>query len=372
MNNIPDWYHVKDAEQLDSPALLLYPERIKQNIALVKTMIDDVSRLRPHVKTSKSPDVIRLMMEAGIKKFKCATIAEAEMLATCHAPDILLAYQLTYPKILRFIHLIKTYTRSCFSCLVDNQESAALLSATAVENDLVIKVYIDLNVGMNRTGIKPGKEAMSLYEKVLLMSGLKLVGLHAYDGHIREKNFEKRTRICKDAFSSTEEMRANLKSRGYMLPGLVAGGSPTFAIHAQRENTECSPGTFVFWDKGYADSIPEQPFVFAALVLARVVSLPDEERICIDLGYKAVASENDLNSRVFFLNAPGLVPVSHSEEHMVLKAEKAHHFKIGDLLYALPVHICPTVALYSHATCIEDGMVTDTWKITARDRSIGS
>ncbi len=83
--------------------------------------------------------------------------------------------------------------------------------------------------------------------------------------------------------------------------------------------------------------------MYAALVLTRIISLPDETKICIDLGYKSIASENELQYRVFFLKAPYLKPVSQSEEHMVLDAGKGHGFNIGDVLYALPVHICPTV-----------------------------
>ncbi len=371
MNSISNWYPIDEADKIDSPSLLIYPQRIKENIRILKTMVDDPSRLRPHVKTSKTKEAALLMMDEGIQKFKCATIAEAEMLAQCNVPDVLLAYQPTRPKFLRLINLIKHYPATKFSCLVDNLQSAELFSTIAVTHNLVLKIYIDLNVGMNRTGIKPGHDAIELYENIAKLQGLELIGFHAYDGHIRETDMDKRTALCNEAFRSVEEMRSELSLKGYPLPLLVAGGSPTFQIHSQRKGTEVSPGTFIFWDKGYTDSIPEQHFLCAALVLTRIISLPDETKICIDLGYKSIASENDLQHRVFFLNAPQLRPVSHSEEHMVFDAGKDHGFKIGDLLYALPIHICPTVALYSHAVCIESGKIAGDWKIVARDRSIG-
>ncbi|MBC7759544.1 MAG: D-TA family PLP-dependent enzyme, partial [Phormidesmis sp. FL-bin-119] len=154
------------------------------------------------------------------------------------------------------------------------------------------------------------------------------------------------------------------------LPLLVAGGTPTFLIHSKKENVECSPGTFVFWDKGYQDSLPEQDFQHAALILARVVSLPDENKICIDLGYKAIASENELLNRVYFLNHPTLKPSGQSEEHMVISVDNAHRFKLGDALYALPVHICPTVALYEKVFVVEDAESNFTWNVIARDRMI--
>src|ERR1700761_9382762 len=171
-----NWYAIEDIEKLDTPALVLYPDRVKQNISILKSMIDDVARLRPHVKTHKSKDAALLMLEAGITKFKCATIAEAEMLGISRAPDVLLAYQPVGPKLDRFIQLIKAYPSTQFSCLVDNHTAAKNISDAAIANGLKINIYIDLNVGMNRTGIIPG-EALQLYMDCSALSGIKLLGL---------------------------------------------------------------------------------------------------------------------------------------------------------------------------------------------------
>jgi D-serine deaminase-like pyridoxal phosphate-dependent protein len=365
-----NWYEFRQSGQIDSPALVVYLQRVKENIRVLKSMVDDSSKLRPHIKTSKAKEPVLLMMKEGITKFKCATIAEAEMLAMCGVTDVLVAYQPTETKLQRFIKLIKNYPGTGFSCLVDNFQSATLFSTTAMACNVEIFVYIDLNVGMDRTGITPNKEALDLFEAMIAMPHLKFLGFHAYDGHIRETNFQERKQVCDACFEIVEQLREKIKSKGYDYPLLIAGGSPTFQIHLQRKNVEVSPGTFIFWDKGYADNIPEQNFLFGALVLTRVISLPAKNKICIDLGYKSIASENDLQHRVFILNAPHLKPVSHSEEHMVLDAGAGHGFKIGDILYALPVHICPTVALYKHAVCISHGDVSGKWEITARDREI--
>ena len=87
------WYSLKNHEEVISPSLLVYPDRIQHNIELMISMIGDVNRLRPHVKTYKNANIINMQMARGIKKFKCATIAEAELLGNCNAPDILLAMQ---------------------------------------------------------------------------------------------------------------------------------------------------------------------------------------------------------------------------------------------------------------------------------------
>src|SRR5688572_21996037 len=101
------WYTFENIDELDSPSLVVYPDRIKENIRRMVASIEDITRLRPHIKTHKSAEVCRMMLAAGIKKFKCATIAEAEMLATAGAPDILLAYQPVGPKINRLLSLTK-------------------------------------------------------------------------------------------------------------------------------------------------------------------------------------------------------------------------------------------------------------------------
>ena len=364
------WYTIQDIDQVDTPALVIYQRRVKKNIRLLRDMINDSDRLRPHVKTHKTKEVTFLLMEAGINKFKCATIAEAEMLGMCGARDVLLAYPVFGPKLHRFIRLIEVYASTNFSCLIDNRSSAEQISKVAMENKLTIDVFIDLNVGMNRTGIKPGKEAVQLYIDANQYDGLKVQGFHVYDGHIREKDLQERIVLAERAFAPVEAMSLQLKEKGYKEPKVIVGGSPTFPIHAKREKVECSPGTFIFWDMGYQNTLPEQKFLPAALIVTRVISLPDEKSVCLDVGYKAIASENNLNNRICFLNKPILEAIGQSEEHLVLEVPEDHSWKVGDVLYGVPVHICPTCALYEKAVIVEEGKVIDKWEIISRARRI--
>lgn len=365
-----EWFQINNIDEIDSPALVVYPERVRENIGTLLSMIDDPKRLRPHVKTHKSIEATSLLMKAGIKKFKCATISEAEMLGMAGAPDILLAYQPSEIKLKRFISLIKKYTAAKFSCLVDNANSAKNISGEAIKNAVEISVYIDLNVGMNRTGIQPGEKAISLYKQCAQLKGIKPIGLHAYDGHIRSKDFEQRTRECNEAFLPVEKMQKQLTKEGFPRPIIVAGGSPTFPIHAKRKNIESSSGTFIYWDKGYQTSCPEQKFLPAALVISRIISLPDESKICLDLGHKSIAAENELSNRVYFLNAPELKFICQSEEHLVAETAPGHSYKVGDVFYGLPVHICPTCALFERAILVENNIAKGDWKTIARDRKI--
>lgn len=365
-----DWYIIKDIDKLDTPAFVVYPARVKQNIAMLISMIDSVDRLRPHVKTHKSKDVTLLMLEAGVTKFKCATIAEAEMLALCNARDVLLAYQPIGPKLNRFVDLVLSFPNTKFSCLVDNIKAATEISEAAVQSKIRISVYEDLNVGQDRTGIKPGSEALQLYEDCSVLPGIDVIGLHAYDGHIHDADLEIRTKECNKSFEPVSKLQSDLVKKGFNSPVIVAGGSPTFSIHAKRAGIECSPGTFVYWDKGYQTAFLEQPFLPAALVVTRVISLPDETKICLDLGHKSIAAERDVKTRVYLINAPELEVVSQSEEHLVVEAGKGHAYKVGDVLYGMPYHVCPTVALYERAITVEDNLVSGEWKNIARDRKI--
>lgn len=364
-----NWYLFDGIEKLDTPTLVIYPERLIQNIQRLKAMVLSPELLRPHVKTNKSIDASKLMIQHGINKFKCATIAEAEMLGMCNAADVLLAYQPSMPKLERLIKIIKIYPRSIFSCLVDNIETARMISRTAADNGLIIPVYIDLNTGMNRTGIK-AEAAFELFTSLLPLTGIRFSGFHAYDGHIRDTDLSARAIHCNADFEQVEVLRKKIEDEGHPFPLLIAGGSPTFKLHSTRRNVECSPGTFIFWDKGYFDTIPDQDFLFAALVVNRVVSLPDDTKICIDLGYKSISSENELQNRVYFLNAPHLKPYSHSEEHMVIEAGSGHPYKIGDVFYSLPIHICPTVAMYDSAYTVLNNTLSTKWAITSRGREI--
>jgi D-serine deaminase-like pyridoxal phosphate-dependent protein len=380
-----DWYTIDNIDQLDSPALVIYPDRVKANIRLAVEMVGgNTAGLRPHIKTHKSPDATRLLQEAGIHKFKCATIAEAEMLALCKAEDVLLAYQPIGPKLNRFVSLIRQYPATRFSCLIDNEAAAREMDTVFSAAGLRVPVYIDLNVGMNRTGILPGAAALQLYKQASKARGIFPVGLHAYDGHIRDTGFEQRKQQCDAAFAKVAALREALIKEGFSTPAagstaqadtpagpiIIAGGSPSFSIHCKRKGIECSPGTFIYWDKGYSDLCPEQAFSPAALVITRVVSLPEPAKLCLDLGHKSIAAENELARRVFFLNAPELQFLGQSEEHLVVDAGPGHSYKVGDLFYGLPIHICPTVALHERGYTIENGRFSGEWKNTARDKKI--
>ncbi len=365
-----NWYNVENVDAIDSPALLVFTERVKHNIAIAVQMVGAPSRLRPHVKTHKCKEATELMLAAGITQFKCATIAESEMLGLCKAPDVLLAYQPGGPKLERFIAVIKKYPDTKYGCLIDNEASAFAQSNAFSAAGLRVPVYIDVDAGMHRTGIAPSQQVIELYALASELPGIVIKGLHAYDGHIRQKDFEEKKKACDASYALVKNLADEIVATGLPAPEIIMGGSPSFSVHSQRTDIVCSPGTFVYWDYGYASICPEQNFLPAAVLLTRVISLPAPDRLCLDLGHKSVAAENDISKRVHFLNANNLTPISQSEEHLVVQTQEGHGFQPGDVLYALPYHVCPTVALYECAITIEENKNIGEWKNIARDRTI--
>ncbi len=368
-SRVKNWFQIGNEDEVASPALLVYPERIVSNIQKMITIAGSVNRLRPHVKTHKMTDVVRLQMEAGIYKFKSATISEAEMVASCGVKDILLAMQPVGPNLVRFYMLKQAFPETKISCIVDSQEVILQLSEMAVKTGLETHVWLDVNNGNDRTGIQPGEDAVRLLRKIIDMPALKLEGLHVYDGHIRESDVFQRQKICDDSFAPVINLIDKLGNSEINHLNIVAGGTTTFPVHALRQGVDCSPGTPVLWDYGYSSLFPDMDFLFAAVLFTRIISKPAKNLICLDLGHKAVASEMP-QPRIVIPELINYTIINHSEEHMVIRTSEADNMNVGDILYAIPWHICPTVDRFDTVSVVNENKVTEQWKVVARNRKI--
>ncbi len=363
------WYEVRNVEEIPSPALLVYHDRMVENIRRMLAIAGAPGRLRPHVKTHKTGEIVRLQVEHGIRKCKCATIAEAEMAARNGATDILMAMQPVGPAVDRLLELKRQFSDAVFSTIVDAPEIVRRLGFASAASGFRTAVYVDINCGMNRTGIAPGEEAFQLYLEILRNPALEAAGLHVYDGHLREKDPARRRDLCDAAFAPVTALAERLRCAGLPVPAIVAGGTPSFPIHARRDDVELSPGTTVLWDETYRLGCPDLDFLLAALVLTRVVSKPAANLLCLDLGHKAIASEMP-HPRVRLLGLEDAGFLMHSEEHLVVESPGAAHRKVGDHLYGVPTHVCPTVARFDRAYVVRDGQVVGEWNIEARDRML--
>ncbi len=371
------WYELNEPEEIDSPALLIYKDRVAANIKTMIKIAGDVSRLVPHVKTHKMGEIVKMQLEAGISQFKCATIAEVEMLTAAGAKNILLAYQLNNAKAKRFLVLIKKYPEIEFASLIDNFGSAKMLNDLFQKENLKANVFIDVDAGMHRTGIAlaAGVPAnndpiFDLFLELQNLPNINFEGLHIYDGHIRDEDFEIRKQKVEDAFVQVNILINKIKDSGFKEPKIISGGTPTFTVHALHNEEYCSPGTCLLWDYGYDALLAEQPFEFAAVLLTRVISKPAQGLITTDLGHKSVAAENPISKRIFFLNLENYEVKSQSEEHLVVNVKDWDNIHVGDTLYGIPYHVCPTVALYDEAQIIEKGKLVDQWNVIARKKKI--
>ena len=363
------WFQLSNEADIPSPALLIFEERVEENLRRMIEIAGGPERLRPHVKTHKLAPLVARQIALGISRFKCATIAEAEMCAAEGAKEVMLAFPAVGPTSARLCELARQFPKTRFGAVVDDAGATQGLGLEAQRAGVTLDVFLDVNCGMQRTGVFSADVAISLYRQISKTDHLQAAGLHAYDGHVHESDLEARRAHCDQAFTPVLELRQQLTRGGFAVPRLVAGGTPTFAFHAAFPDRECSPGTTVLWDFGYGDKFPDLPFVPAAVLLARVISKPAPDLLCLDLGHKAVAAENP-HPRVRLLELPEAAPITHSEEHLVLQTPRASEFAIGDTLHGIPRHVCPTVALYSEAVVVRSNTATGVWPITARGRRI--
>ncbi|HFK5546353.1 D-TA family PLP-dependent enzyme [Elizabethkingia anophelis] len=366
------WWEINPDTFIDTPFLAIYPDRIRYNIEMLITSVNgDLTKLRPHIKTHKLGEILQLFRDYGIEKVKCATISEAELCALYNVPDILLAYQPAgLLKQHRWLQLLQNYPEINFSTIVDNFETVFELSKLGQNNNQTFGVYIDINTGMNRTGVDFKSNWDELVCDISERPNIQFLGIHIYDGHLHGTE-EARIKDASEIFSVIKDRLYSLQQRLGTTLKIVAGGSGTFPFYATQEGVECSPGTFVFWDTNYQIHLPEQDFLPAAVLVGTIISKPENATLCIDIGYKAVASENPLDKRLTILNDINLIPVSQSEEHLVLQNNGSQQYNLGEIIYVVPYHICPTCALYETVQVVNARHdIYDQWTVLARKRKI--
>jgi len=358
---------------LPSPAYVIFRDRLIQNLESMIQVAKDPSRLRPHCKTHKMSRVIEMWVERGVTKHKAATIAECEMCAAAGAEDVLLAYNPVGPNVDRLISLARTYPNCRFSATTDDARPLQVLSAAAAQAGVTIGIWLDVNVGMDRTGMTPETPgAAQLYHSVSSLPGLEPAGFHVYDGHQRQGDLMERRAAVSAEWTRVLTLRSQVESLGTAVPAFACGGTPTFPCYAAMSDPaiQLCPGTSVLSDCGYGTAFPDLPFAPAAAILTRVVSRPATDRMTLDLGNTAVAADPPKGARVVFPDIPEAVQDIHSEEHLVLVTAAAENYAPGDALLAVPVHVCPTSALYDRAAIADNGKISEYWEITSRNRRI--
>lgn len=365
-------YRIEDTRDIISPALIVYRDLLEANLDGMLAIAGRAERLRPHCKTHKMPQVTRLEVARGITRHKCATFAEAEMLADAGATDVFLSYNLVGPNIARAVAFRRQFPKVTLLLQADHAVPAAQLGQAMSSAGQTVDVLLDLDVGQHRTGVEPGPGARELYARLAATPGLRAGGLHVYDGHQHQSSRTERAAAVEREWVKVMALRDELHRSGLDVPRIVCGGTGSFPIYAAKDDPtiELSPGTCVFNDAGYTSGFPDLSFPPALTILTRVVSRPAADRITLDLGYKAVASDPPAGKRVTFPALSDAEQVLQNEEHLVLRTPRAGDYQPGDELYAIPWHVCPSVALHKEVLVAERGRIVDRWQVLARDRQL--
>ncbi len=358
-----------------SPCLVVFLDRVRDNVRrVIEYTGGRPDRWRPHVKTTKIPAIWAELTRAGVRHFKCATTREAEQLARVlrnegvEGGDILVAYPLIGPALARLGSIADEHTETRFSVLSEDAGAVAAIPAS-------VSVFVDVNSGMNRTGVPLADESAIL--GVARAAGERFRGVHYYDGHLHAGSVDERRRAVFACYDLALGLLGTLTGAGLQVAELITSGTPTF-LHslAYPPFTELggtihrtSPGTVVFHDLRSEEENANLALEPAALVWSRVVSHPAADIVTCDAGSKALAAEaGDPCAAV--LGRPELVALPPSEEHLPLRVTSGARPERGTELLLFPRHVCPTVNLAEEAVLVEGGRVKDIVPVSARAHDV--
>jgi D-serine deaminase-like pyridoxal phosphate-dependent protein len=365
-------YSIKDLSHVLTPALAIYEANVEHNIdTTIRLLGNEPGRWRPHLKTTKLAYVMRMLTARGVTAVKCATTLELLTACESGARDVLLAYPVIGPAGGRTAEIALAYPEIAISVLVDSQIQLSQWAGTR------IGVFLDIDPGMKRTGVPQDNfdEILKLAREIQ-ESGTPLRGLHYYDGHLNDVNIAARTTRAHAGYDQLLEIVRVLESRGLPIEEVITTGTPTFpcaiSYHKFAGATfthRVSPGTLVYGDGASHASLPASyGYRLAALVLSRVISAAERGRLSCDAGHKAVSVDAGVpNCSV--LRWEGLIPLQPSEEHLPFSVHpEASAPGLGEVLYLIPKHVCPTVNSFSHALIVRDGEITGVETVSARGR----
>jgi len=356
-------YRLTGEDGILTPALAVYPEFVDANIrATLKLMGGDGDRWRPHIKTAKMPWVIRRLLESGVRQFKCATTLELRVACECGAADVLIAYSVVGSGARRVVEIAREYPGTKVSVLIENPEQLEAWRGQPVG------VFVDVNPGMNRTGMD--QDQVEQIAALARSAGGQFRGVHYYDGHHSEPDMRER---CARAHAGYAHLMEIVSALPGSVGEVITSGTPAFPCVMKFEGFQgagfihrASPGTVIFNDMSSLTQMPEEfGYRAAALVLATVVSRPLPNRITCNAGHKAVSADAGVPTCTV-IGWPGLLPLKPSEEHLPIDVMEGEVPAIGDLLYLLPRHVCPSVNLFDEALMVRDGRVEGVEPVAAR------
>jgi D-serine deaminase-like pyridoxal phosphate-dependent protein len=367
-------YAVSNLDDVMTPALVVYPEFIASNIErTVELLGGDADRWRVHIKTAKLGYTLRMLVERGVRNFKCATTLELLVACQCGAADVLLAYPSIGANARRVKEIAEQFPQVRVSVLVENPEQLQQWRGSE------LGIFIDINPGMNRTGIEQSHrgEVVNLV-RAIGDGGLEFRGLHYYDGHLRAPDERERTAAAHAGYDRLLEIVKEVERSGARVPEVITAGTPTLPSSLSFEGFRdggflhrVSPGTVIYCD---ASSLAQLPAKYgyrpAVLVLTRMVSHPRVGIVTCDGGHKSVSADSGVPTCVVMGHSE-LTPLSPSEEHLPLQVQEGTVGPaVGEALYLLPRHVCTTVNNFNDALVVRNGEIAAVENVTARGREM--
>jgi D-serine deaminase-like pyridoxal phosphate-dependent protein len=363
-------YRIENAEALLTPALVIYPEIVDRNIAATLRLLGgDANRWRPHLKTAKLGFIMKRLASQGIVNAKCSTTVELAAACESGMKDVLLAYAVVGPNARRVLEVAEKHPEVRISVLVENVQQIAAWSGTRVG------IFVDVNPGMDRTGIS--QDGIAAILDVVRAAGSQFRGLHYYDGHMSAASLGERETLAHKGYDRLMEIVAAVESAGFAIEEVITSGTPAFpcaATYAPFTNGKfvhrASPGTVVYSDATSIKQLPaEWGYQPAALVVSTVVSHPKPNVITCDAGHKSVSADAGVPTCAVSGRAD-MIPLKPSEEHLPIEISGGAVPAIGELLYLIPRHVCPTVNNFDDAVIVENGRAVAVEHVTARGHAI--
>jgi D-serine deaminase-like pyridoxal phosphate-dependent protein len=348
--------------EIPTPALIVDIATMERNIRRMSEYFASRScKLRPHFKAHKTPEIARRQLAAGsCTGITCATVDEAEVAATI-STNILIANEIVDADKCRRVASLARHVAVMVA--LDSVTGLEQMSAAAAAAKVTIDALVDLNVGQNRCGVKPGDEAVALGRQVVGRRGIRLRGVMGYEGHavgIHDRaERERAVRSSMDQLAST--------ARAFAAAGLPAdivsgGGTGSYDISSDVEGiTEIQAGSYALMDSDYG--CLRMPFEQALFVLGTVVSRPVPERCVIDAGHKACTKDH---GNPLVKDMKDATVLALNDEHSIISIPASSTVKVGDRLALIPSHIDPTMNLHDVVYALEGERVVEKWPIEAR------
>jgi D-serine deaminase-like pyridoxal phosphate-dependent protein len=355
--------------EIETPALVVDFAALTRNIGKMAAEAQHRGlALRPHAKTHKSVDIARLQHEAGAVGIACATVAEAEMLASAGIGGLLLtAPQVGASKGARIARVNREHG---ITVVVDHARQIEMLAAALHPGERRLALAIDVDIGHLRTGITDIAEGLRLAQMIENDERLTFAGVQGFAGHAQHVHApaERKLAAAKAAGVLRDFVEA-LTANG-LPPRLVSGsGTGTYLQDSAGPYNELQVGSYVFMDSDYAQVLDEAGavpgFETSLFVLATVVSVNRPGQVTVDAGTKALATNGPPPTNMIGVPS-GATYRFAGDEHGVISIPEGHSApELGDRVLIVTTHCDPTVNLHA-AYHVVDRNEIHRWPIGAR------